>query len=218
MNCVIISAALILLAGLLFFEKRESVKGLLATKPLLSFLFIVTALLQTHNNITYFYIIFTGLLLCFAGDICLIFFSNKKVFTSGLGAFLAGHIMYSIAFFKFGETGRLMFAVGAAGLVAGTAIFVLLKSRLGSMAGPVCAYIIIITVMTISAASFKNNGMHNPIGRNLVFAGALLFYISDVFVARHRFVQKQFLNRAIGLPMYYTAQFMIAYSTGLITV
>lgn len=216
MNYIIISAALPLLAGLLFFEKKESVKGLLSVKPLLSFLFVLAALTQTHNNMPYFKLILTGLLLCFAGDICLIFFFNKKVFTAGLAAFLAGHIMYTIAFFRFGETGNIVSAAGAAFLLISSAIFILLRSRLGNMIKAVSAYIIIITVMAVSAISLWNNSSHNITGRNLVLAGAVLFYISDIFVARHRFVKKEFLNRAIGLPMYYTAQFMIAFSTGLI--
>lgn len=81
---------------------------------------------------------------------------------------------------------------------------------------PVIAYIVIITAMVISAAALMNNPGLDPAARALVFAGALLFYVSDIFVARQRFVTKAFLNRAAGLPLYYAGQFMIAFSTGLI--
>jgi hypothetical protein len=50
----------------------------------------------------------------------------------------------------------------------------------------------------------------------LACAGALSFYVSDVFVARQRFVKSAFLNRLIGLPLYYGGQFMLAFSVGLI--
>jgi uncharacterized membrane protein YhhN len=40
--------------------------------------------------------------------------------------------------------------------------------------------------------------------------GALLFYLSDLAVARHRFVHPAFVNRAIGLPLYYVGQLLIA--------
>lgn len=43
---IILSLALPLLIGLLYFEKKESVKGLLSVKPLLSSLFVVLAFLQ----------------------------------------------------------------------------------------------------------------------------------------------------------------------------
>jgi uncharacterized membrane protein YhhN len=43
-----------------------------------------------------------------------------------------------------------------------------------------------------------------------------LFYVSDIFVARQRFVRTEFLNRRIGLPLYYGGQFMLAFSVGFI--
>ncbi|PKL19284.1 MAG: lysoplasmalogenase [Spirochaetae bacterium HGW-Spirochaetae-5] len=215
MNFFIISAVLSLLAGLLYFEKKESVKGLLIVKPLLSSLFIITALIQNHQNMIYFYIILSGLLLCLIGDVCLIFFFNKKIFTSGLAAFLAGHIMYMIAFFKFGESGTAVYAAGILCLTISSFIFIKLKPHLGNMKKPVIAYIAIITVMVISAFSFHENSIVSQTIRNTIIAAALIFYASDIFVARHRFVKKEFLNRAIGLPMYYTAQFMLALSTGM---
>lgn len=215
MNYIIISAALPLLAGLLYFEKKESVKGLLSVKPLLSSLFIITALLQNHQNMVYFYIILSGLLLCLIGDVCLIFFFNKKIFTAGLAAFLAGHILYIIAFFNFGETGPVVFAAGVLCLIISSFIFIKLKPLLGTMTKPVIAYIAIITAMVIGAFLFRENDSLNVTLRYFIIAAALIFYASDIFVARHRFVKKEFLNRAIGLPMYYTAQFMIALSTGM---
>jgi hypothetical protein len=50
----------------------------------------------------------------------------------------------------------------------------------------------------------------------LVFSGALAFYVSDIFVARQRFLKTEFLNRLIGLPLYYSGQFMLAFSGGLL--
>ena len=213
---IILVVAAFLLVGLLFFEKKESTKGLIIVKPLLSLLFIVAALLQNHLNVTYFYIVLAGLVLCLIGDICLIFFFNKKVFTAGLGAFLAGHIMYTIAFFTCGTTGSVLWVTTIACLALSIGVFSWLKPHLGTMMGPVIAYVVIISAMAIGASALKSNSMLDMTGKILVYAGALLFYVSDIFVARHKFVKKEFVNRAIGLPLYYTAQFMIAFSTGLI--
>jgi uncharacterized membrane protein YhhN len=47
------------------------------------------------------------------------------------------------------------------------------------------------------------------------FSGALLFYVSDIFFARQRFVVRQYVARLAGLPLYYAAQFMIAFSIRL---
>lgn len=213
---LILISALPLLVILLFFEKKESIKGLLCVKPLLSSLFVITAFLQIHQYLTYHYLILVGLVLSLVGDICLIFFFHKKVFTAGLGAFLAGHIMYTIAFSHLGELGWVMIAIGAVCILTSVVIYMRLQANLGNMRGPVLGYIIIITAMVIGAASLWNHFALGTTGRYLVLVGAILFYVSDIFVARHRFVQKEFLNRAIGLPLYYTAQFLIAYSVGLI--
>ena len=43
-------------------------------------------------------------------------------------------------------------------------------------------------------------------------AAALLFYASDFFVARDRFVRPGFVNRLIGLPLYYAAQAWFAWT------
>jgi len=213
---IILAVASFLLVGLLFFEKKEFTKGLIIVKPMLSMLFIAAALLQTHLNMTYFYIVFAGLVLCLIGDVCLIFFFNKNVFTAGLGAFLAGHIMYTIAFFTCGSPGAVLWVTTISCLALSIGLFSWLKPNLGNMMGPVIAYIVIISAMAIGASALKSNPMLDMTGKTLVYAGALLFYVSDIFVARHRFVKKEFINRVIGLPMYYTAQFMIAFSTGLI--
>jgi YhhN family len=53
-------------------------------------------------------------------------------------------------------------------------------------------------------------------GRCLALIGAISFYLSDLFVARDRFVQTAFLNRLPGLPTYYAGQFLLAFSVGLL--
>ena len=45
--------------------------------------------------------------------------------------------------------------------------------------------------------------------------GAVMFYGSDLAVARDRFVAPGFSNRAWGLPLYYAAQLVIAASTAV---
>jgi uncharacterized membrane protein YhhN len=54
------------------------------------------------------------------------------------------------------------------------------------------------------------------LGRVMVFSGASCFYVSDLFVARERFMKKAPINRFLGLPLYYTGQFLLAFSVGLL--
>ncbi|KAL0489092.1 lysoplasmalogenase [Acrasis kona] len=42
--------------------------------------------------------------------------------------------------------------------------------------------------------------------------GSIMFYLSDLCVARQAFIQKSFYNKLIGLPLYYFAQMIIASS------
>ncbi len=49
-----------------------------------------------------------------------------------------------------------------------------------------------------------------------VLPGAVLFFLSDLAVARDKFVTPGFPNRAVGLPMYYAAQILFAVSTGML--
>jgi uncharacterized membrane protein YhhN len=82
---------------------------------------------------------------------------------------------------------------------------------------PVIFYILVISAMVVGACSVLAAGELALCGRMLVFSGALGFYVSDVFVARQRFLKTEFLNRLIGLPLYYSGQFMLAFSVGLLT-
>lgn len=216
MICLIFAAALLLLAGLLYASRQKSITGELLTKPLLSVLFIVTAVIQAHADTPYYPLVLTGLVLCLIGDVCLIFISSRKVFTAGLAAFLAGHVMYAAAFVTLGIFGPLVWAAALFCLGVSVAVYRWLRPHLGDMHIPVTAYIVIITAMVICAFGLMNNPGLDPGARTLVFGGALLFYFSDIFVARQRFVTKAFVNRAAGLPLYYAGQFMIAFSTGLV--
>jgi uncharacterized membrane protein YhhN len=101
--------------------------------------------------------------------------------------------MYLSAFISFGVTGAFLWGAAVISLALSTTVFIWLRPHLGDMLGPVVAYVIIITAMVISAASLISNAGLDMTGRFLVFVGAL--YFSDIFVARQRFVKKEFLCR-----------------------
>ena len=212
---VIIIAGMFLLSGLLMSEKKESLKGILCTKPLLSALFIVMAMVQPHPFARYYSLVLCGLIFCFIGDICLAFFFHRLVFTLGLAAFLIGHLFYTIAFFATAGITLGAWISLAAIIILSSVVYLKLAPYLDTMKGPVIAYIVIISLMVIGAGSLALNPEFTLSSRLLVLSGAILFYISDLFVARHRFVKKEIINRYAGLPMYNTAQFMLAFSVGI---
>lgn len=214
-NLIILIGALILLPWFLFYEKGETHKGMIPTKMILSLLFIAAVIIQPHPLPGYFKFLFVGMIFCAGGDLFLAM-PQRSTFMSGLVSFLIGHIFYITAFFYAAQLNVLTWIGIGTLLIAGGWVFVWLRPHLGKMKGPVVAYILIITVMMAGAFSILGDVRINRMGRFLVFAGAFLFYISDIFVARHRFIKKEFFNRLIGLPLYFTGQYILAFSMGLL--
>src|SRR4030042_1841300 len=70
-NVLIIISGIILLLGLLYYEKKKDRMPLLIVKSLLSLLFVMTALLQPHPVPVYYHYLFVGLIFCLIGDVCL---------------------------------------------------------------------------------------------------------------------------------------------------
>ncbi len=214
LNTAIIFAGAVLLAGLLVAEKREHLAGKLLTKPLASLGFILLAMLQPHPAETYYFWILAGLVFCLGGDVFLAL-PQKPMFLVGLISFLLGHVLYVFGFLSL-VPGHTWLHVGTLVIVAVSGgVFVWLKPHLGSMLGPVVVYILVISLMLIGALAVFSSDAVAPRGRYLVIIGAGLFYLSDLFVARNRFVKKEYINRLVGLPLYYTGQYLLALSVNL---
>ena len=214
-NGLIIILGIILLFGVLYYEKKKNRIPHLITKTTLSLLFVITALLQPHSVSAYYRYLLIGLILCLVGDVCLAL-PQKKAFMGGLVAFLVGHLLYIFSFSSlipvshwFSSGLFIFFGISAL-------IFFWLRPHLKSMLIPVLIYILVITIMAIGALAVFWKSSFQVSGRVLILAGALCFYVSDLFVARHRFIKEEYRNRLFGLPLYYTGQFMLAFSVGLL--
>jgi len=214
-NIALLAVAAALLAGLLAGERRESTTLKLMFKTPLSVFFVVAALVQSHPLPSYYHLILAGLVFGLIGDVCLAL-KGRRSFTAGLVAFLLGHILYVVAFVSLTDSRDWLTPVHF--LVAAVSAGVLwwLRPRLGPMLVPVALYIVVISVMLAAAWVAFINPALKPTGAWALFVGALSFYASDLFVARDRFVKSEFLNRLIGLPLYYGGQFLLAFSVGLV--
>jgi uncharacterized membrane protein YhhN len=145
--------------------------------------------------------VLAGLVLSVLGDALLIS-QDKRIFGAGIGAFLLAHLAYVGAF---AASGISAIGFGLA-LLAFAPIGVVIDRWLGDGPGKlspaVRAYITVITVMV--AASFGVvAGGHAGMG---LVVTAITFWLSDLFVARERFVAPGPWNPTIGLPLYYGAQ------------
>ena len=139
---------------------------------------------------------------------------QKSAFMLGLISFLGGHVMYVLAFLPLVFNGIFLWGGILVFLIISVYVFFWLNPHLGTMRGPVLIYIIVITAMvSCGAGVFGNFDIRLP-GRLMIFAGAILFYLSDVFVARDRFVKKEYFNRLVGLPTYYAGPVFVGLLTG----
>jgi uncharacterized membrane protein YhhN len=215
LNIFIIVSGGILLLFLLYYEYRENPRTILPTKTALSTLFVITVLIQPHPISAYYHLLLLGLLFCLMGDVFLALPQNK-MFLLGLVSFLVGHIFYIIGFFSVARITTWTWLGTFIVLVISGYVYFWLKPHLGTMKVPVLVYIIVITLMLSGAWSILGESNLALLGRVMVFSGASCFYVSDLYVARDRFVKKAPINRFLGLPLYYSGQFLLAFSVGLL--
>ena len=215
MNILIVLSAAGLLAALLYCERRELFEPKLAVKSVLSSLFIFIAVIQSHPILPFYRLLLIAMIFCLGGDVFLAL-RGEKMFLYGLVSFLLGHLFYAGAFFYAAGLNRWTIFGLAISLLAGGGVFLWLRAHLGAMKIPVMLYILVISGMVTGAGSLMAADELELSGRWLAFVGALNFYISDVFVARQRFLKTGFVNRFIGLPLYYSGQFLLAFSIGLL--
>jgi len=160
--------------------------------------------------------IVAGLVLGAVGDVLLLG-RRRAAFAAGLTAFLFGHVAYVIAFAGLVPPARWlerpMPLVIAAVAIASGAVLRWLWLHLGSLKGPVVAYVAVIGTMLVGAVACAYDAKLGETTRLLTTLGAALFFASDLAVARDRFIVESFVNRAWGLPAYYAGQLCLAWSS-----
>jgi uncharacterized membrane protein YhhN len=148
-----------------------------------------------------------GLAFCAVGDVLLL---GKRTFDVGLVAFLLGHAVYVAGFHAALPVGQWSLLVLAPLLIVSGGAARWLWPHLSRRRFSVLAYIVVISVMVWGGVSASAKSVLPWTAA----AGSLLFYLSDLAVARHRFVQASFINRALGLPTYYIGQLFLALTIG----
>lgn len=203
MDTIVGATALLVAAAvavLLLAEARGWRVARAALKALASAGFLVAAALRATPE-RYGLLVVAGLALSAVGDLCLLG-SETAPFLAGVAAFLLAHVAYATAF----APGAHPAALTAAALGALAVLLVRwLWPRLGALRLPVIAYAAAISIMALL-------GLGTP--RLPVQLGAALFYLSDIAVARDRFVAPGLVNRVVGLPLYYAAQLLFAFTVG----
>ena len=101
-------------------------------------------------------------------------------------------------------------------LILGCTHYPLLKGVIGETMGPDVVLVDSAEALAGAAeAELTRRGLRRPDGGDCP-EGDLAFYLSDLGVARQRFVSPGLINRFVGLPLYYGAQLLFAFSTGMV--
>lgn len=199
-----------LLAALLFVlaaPERRRWEWLI--KPAAALTFIVAGAWASPWTSAWHVALFVGLVLAAGGDVLLIPKSDRA-FLGGLVSFLLGHVAYAVAFALRGVAAPpAAIAAGVMVLAAAVVLRWLWPNVRGGMRGPVLAYVVVISAMVALGV-----GTYAARANPWLLGGAIGFYLSDLAVARDRFVKKGFVNRAWGLPLYFGSQ--LALATGLL--
>lgn len=204
LSAVLALGTVALVAVLVFAEWRGAAPLRIASKTGASLGFVAFALASGAGaaGVAGMWTI-AALALCVVGDLCLLS-KARAPFLAGLVAFLLGHVCFTIAFTALSPS---LLAIGLAAVpLAATAAVVWrwLGPHAGSLAKPVLAYIAVISTMVAVAVGVA---MGDPTpGRLGLLGAAVAFFLSDLCVARDRFVAPGPDNKTIGLPLYYGAQ------------
>lgn len=202
-------SALCLLAvsALLVAETRKYAAMRAVAKTLASLAFVGVAVALDATASTHGRLILGALLLSLLGDVLLLS-QRSRAFLAGLVAFLLAHLLYAVAFLRLGVSPEATGAAAVAALLVAIGVLRWLWPSLGpAWRAPVATYVVVIMMMCTLAI-----GHAGPSGVWSIALGAVAFAASDLAVAREKFVRASFTNKAWGLPLYYAAQLLLAWS------
>ncbi|MBT8197183.1 MAG: lysoplasmalogenase [Acidimicrobiia bacterium] len=203
----------------LVMAERHHGRARIPAKIVASSCFVAVAAVNGAADTTFGTWIIIGLALSWLGDVSLLG-GGRGPFALGLTFFLTAHLAYVVAFVvrPAGEGWVqspsssspvlviTVIAVLVVGVVAGRWILPRVDTPL---VWPVAAYMVVISVMVLAAG-----GTVGVDWDARILTGAVLFYLSDIAVARDRFISPGWENRLVGLPLYYAGQVLLAIAAG----
>lgn len=148
--------------------------------------------------------ILAGLIACWTGDVL-----GAPYFLTGLCAFCLAHAAFICAFVTKGINWK---RAGAAVAPMGIALAIILRWLLPHIQQPVeiaavCTYATLISTMVLTAAGASEG----PVGR-LILSGAVIIYVSDIFVSGWRYAGFSAEVGRFCYPLYYAACLIFALS------
>ena len=180
-------------------------EGVFLTKPLIMFSIIAFYYLQSQKTLER-----QGILMMIAftfswlGDVFLMF-SGEIFFMLGLGSFLMTHLFYIYVFSRNKEKANWSARIFIP--ILSISVFSLIYNHVEKgLLIPVLVYMLAISLMAITASERKTNTE----SFRFVFVGAILFLISDSFLAIEKFAYKIPVSTLLVMSTYVLAQYFIA--------
>ena len=185
-----------------------------AGKMLASTGFVVVAVVAGASGSPFGRAVLVALVSSWVGDLALTF-RTERAFIVGLVAFAWAHVAYTVAFVLRGVAAgpTVVAAVGLA--VIGRFVWRWLSDGVPpDLRRPVVGYIVVIGTMVATAY-----GTFASAGDPRIVAGATAFFVSDLAVAKERFVASPAPRRGVpdrlwGLPLYFAGQVLLALAGG----
>lgn len=180
-------------------------EGVFLTKPLIMFSIIAFYYLQSQKTLEkqdiLMMIAFT---FSWLGDVFLMF-SGEIFFMLGLGSFLMTHLFYIYVFSRNKEKANWSARIFIP--ILSISVFSLIYNHVEKgLLIPVLVYMLAISLMAITASERKTNTE----SFRFVFVGAILFLISDSFLAIEKFAYKIPVSTLLVMSTYVLAQYFIA--------
>lgn len=202
MACAVICVAGVL--ALLLAPRPPLPGGKLAYVVVASTAFVAMALVSNALRSGYGRWMLLGLIGCWLGDVL----GLTAGFVPGALAFLVAHLFFIAAFLGVGITWeRFGLGLGASALASLAALAWLWPHLSTGDHALVLGYVAVIMLMVTFAAGASKG----PRGR-LLLLGAIIFYVSDLFVARWEYVGGGRENAYFCYSLYYTACLLLARS------
>lgn len=215
--------ALIVLA-LLVAELREDRRAQFFFKPLAAMGFVILALQFGALDSFYGQLILGGLMACALGDLFLLARNSEKLFIGGMAAFGLGHLLYLVAFVThlappisnvvnpgYSLPNGVLVVPLILSFLIGLLIYRGTIPKISKLMKLVIGfYVVIIFLMVFFSSYIDLKGL-----RIFVPIAAFMFAISDMFVARDRFVKPSPKNSLAITPLYFGAQALFAISVSI---
>lgn len=180
-------------------------------KPALAAGFVALALWMGALSSGYGQLMLAGLAFCAVGDVLLLG-RAEKIFMAGIGAFLTGHLFYAAAFAGLSPVWSSALLRLAFMVVIGFGVWRWLQRFVPKgLQIAVILYVIVILAMVFLAIGASLSG-----ASALIAVAAVAFAISDLGVARDRFIGEAAMNKIVITPLYFGAQAVFALSVAIV--